>query len=117
MERSLGEARQSLKQSEECYQLCCTHWAVRREEIELTAPELGVRGWATVTVAKFRGAQVAVKIIHNQIISRHNLQLFQRELNIAARLHHPNLIQFIGATMEGVLKALFCRAKLIVSTL
>ena len=63
MERSLGEARQSLKQSEECYQLCCTHWAVRREEIELTAPELGVRGWATVTVVKFRGAQVAVKII------------------------------------------------------
>ena len=51
-------------------------------------------------MAKFRGAQVAVKRIHNQIISRHNLQLFQREMNIAARLRHPNLIQFIGATME-----------------
>ena len=101
VERSLAETRQSLRQSEERHQIYSTHWAVRREEIELTGPELGVGSWATVTVAKFRGAQVAVKRIHNQIISRHNIQLFQREMNIAARLRHPNLIQFIGATMEG----------------
>ena len=101
VERSLAETRQSLRQSEQRYQISSTHWAVRREEIQLTGPELGVGGWATVAVAKFRGAQVAVKRIHNQIISRHNIQLFQREMNIAARLRHPNLIQFIGATMEG----------------
>ena len=101
VERSLTETRQSLRQSEERYQISSTHWAVMREEIELTGPELGVGGWATVTVAKFRGARVAVKRIHNQIISRHNIQLFQREMNIAARLRHPNLIQFMGATMEG----------------
>ena len=101
LERSLVEITQDLRQSEDRYQISSTHWAVRREEIELTGPELGVGGWATVTVAKFRGAQVAVKRIHNQIVSRHNIQLFQREMNIAARLRHPNLIQFIGATMEG----------------
>ena len=101
LERSLAESTQDLRQSEQRYQILSTHWAVRREEIELTGPELGVGGWATVTVAKFRGAQVAVKRIHNQIISRHNIQLFQREMNIAGRLRHPNLIQFIGATMEG----------------
>ena len=101
LERSLAETTQDLRQSKECYQISSTHWAVRREEIELTGPELGVGAWATVTVARFRGAQVAVKRIHNQIISRHNIQLFQREMNIAARLRHPNLIQFIGATMEG----------------
>ena len=101
LETSLAETTQDLTQSEQHYQISSTHWAVRREEIELTGPELGVGAWATVTVAKFRGAQVAVKRIHNQIISRHNIQLFQREMNIAARLRHPNLIQFIGATMEG----------------
>ena len=101
LERSLADTIQDLRQSEQHYEICSTHWAVRREEIELTGPELGVGGWATVTVAKFRGAQVAVKRIHNQIISRHNIQLFQREMSIAARLRHPNLIQFIGATMEG----------------
>ena len=101
LERSLAETTQDLRQSGQHYQISSTHWAVRREEIQLTGPELGVGGWATVTVAKFRGAQVAVKRIHNQIISRHNIQLFQREMNTASRLRHPNLIQFIGATMEG----------------
>ena len=101
LERSLAEARQSLRQCEEDYHNFTTHWAVKREEVELTGPELGVGDWATVTVAKFRGAQVAVKRIHNQIISRHNIQLFQKEMNIAATLHHPNLIQLIGATVEG----------------
>ena len=101
VERSLAETRQSLRQSEERYMISSTHWAVKREEIELTGPELGAGGWAIVTVAKFRGAQVAVKRIHNHIISRHNIELFQREMNIASRLRHPNLIQFIGATMEG----------------
>ena len=100
-ERSLAETRQTLRQCEDRLESHSTHWVVRREEIELTGPELGVGGWATVTVAKFRGIKVAVKRIHNRIISHHNLQLFQREMNMAARLRHPNLIQFIGATMEG----------------
>ena len=99
-ERSLAEMRQTLRQSEDRLESHSTHWVVRREEIELTGPELGVGGWATVTVAKFRGIKVAVKRIHNRIISHHNLQLFRREMNMAARLRHPNLIQFIGATME-----------------
>ena len=101
LERSLAETTQDLRQSEQRFQISSTHWAVRSEEIELTGPELGVGGWATVTVARFRGARVAVKRIHNQNISRHNIQLFQREMSIAARLRHPNLIQFIGATMKG----------------
>ena len=100
-ERSLAEMRQTLRQCEDRLENCSTNWVIRKEEIELTGPELGVGGWAIVTVAKFRGVKVAVKRIHNRIISHHNLQLFQREMNVAARLRHPNLIQFIGATMEG----------------
>ncbi len=76
-------------------------WVVRREDIELTGPEIGRGGWATVSVAKFRGVQVAVKRIHNQIVSRHNEDLFRREMQMAARLRHPNLVQFIGATIRG----------------
>ena len=100
LQRSLAETTQELRQFEDRLQANSTHWVVKREEIELTGPQLGVGGWATVTVAKFRGIQVAVKRIHDEIISHHNLQLFQREMNMAARLRHPNLIQFIGATME-----------------
>ena len=101
LQRSLDETTLELRQFEDRLQANSTHWVVKKEEIELTGPQLGVGSWATVTVAKFRGIQVAVKRIHNQIISHHNLQLFQREMNMAARLRHPNLIQFIGATIEG----------------
>ena len=101
LHRSLTDTALELKLCEDRLQANSTQWVVRREEIELTGPQLGVGGWATVTVAKFRGIQVAVKRIHDEIICDHNLQLFQREMNMAARLRHPNLIQFIGATMEG----------------
>ena len=101
VERSLAEKTRRLRECEDCLHSHDTHWIVRRGEIELTGPQLGVGSWATVTVAKFRGAIVAVKRIHDKIVSHHNIQLFQREMNIAAKLRHPNLVQFIGATMEG----------------
>ena len=100
-QRSLADMRQRLRECEDLLQAYDAQWVVRREEIELTGPELGRGAWAMVSVAKFRGAQVAVKRIHNQLVSRHNIQLFRREMNMAAKLRHPNLVQFIGATVEG----------------
>ena len=76
-------------------------WVVNREEIQLTGQELGRGGWAVVRVAKFRGLRVAAKCLHTIIVSDYNRQLFVREMNIAARVRHPNLVQFIGAMMEG----------------
>ncbi len=67
----------------------------------MTGPQIGTGGWATVTVATFRGTQVAAKKLHNFILSSHNMKLFFREMNIAAKLRHPNLVQFIGASIEG----------------
>ena len=76
-------------------------WVVNREEIQLTDQELGRGGWAVVRVAKFRGLRVAAKCLHTLIVSDYNQQLFVREMSIAARVRHPNLVQFIGAMMEG----------------
>ena len=76
-------------------------WVVERGEIQLTGPELGRGGWATVSVATFRGAQVAAKLIRDEIVSPYNIRLFKREMNMASRIRHPNLLQFIGATLEG----------------
>ena len=76
-------------------------WVVNRVEIQLTDQELGRGGWAVVRVAKFRGLRVAAKCLHNLIVSDYNRQLFVREMSIAARVRHPNLVQFIGAMMEG----------------
>ena len=85
-ERRLGESERRAEEAERrCQQLqerathfedqlhrLETQWVVRREEIQLTGPELGRGGWATVNVVTFRGMQVAAKSIHRQIISQHN---------------------------------------------
>ena len=76
-------------------------WRVEREEIHLSERELGRGGWAVVKVAEFRGLAVAAKCLHSVIISHHNRQLFVREMNMAAKLRHPHLVQFIGATLAG----------------
>ena len=78
-----------------------SHWVVRREEIEITEEILGKGGWGEVKVAKFRGLKVAAKCLHEVILSSYNTSVFTREMEIAARVRHPNLLQFIGATRVG----------------
>ena len=79
-------------------------WVVGREEIELQeGEELGRGGWGVVWVAKFRGARVAAKCLHGLIASDYYRELFVREMNFASRVRHPNLLQFIGATLHGEL--------------
>ena len=77
------------------------HWVVQRNEIELSEEVLGAGGWASVRVGTFRGNRVAAKCLHRQIISAHNVRLFTREMNMAANARHPNLLQFIGATLDN----------------
>ena len=78
-----------------------SYWVVRREEIEMSEEVLGKGGWGEVKVAKFRGLRVAAKCLHEVILSPYNISVFTREMVIAARVRHPNLLQFIGATRVG----------------
>ena len=100
-ERRLALSEQRYRECEEQLQQLETQWVVERGEIQLTGPELGRGGWATVSVATFRGACVAAKLIHNEIVSPYNIRLFRREMDMASRIRHPNLLQFIGATNVG----------------
>ena len=61
---------------------------------------LGVGGWGKVVLGTFRGCKVAVKEIHELILSPYNRRLFEREMNIASKCRHPCLLQFIGATND-----------------
>ena len=77
-------------------------WVVEKEEIQILSDSpLGRGGWGHVDVAIFRGQRVAAKTLHSDILSSHNIRLFTREMNMAARSRHPNLLQFIGATIRG----------------
>ena len=77
------------------------NWVINKDEVILTREELGRGSYATVNVGTFRGLRVAVKSLHSVIISDYNLALFSREMSIASRVRHPNLVQFIGATKVG----------------
>ena len=67
----------------------------------LTEEVLGSGGWGEVKVGIFRGTKIAVKCLHQLIVSEYYLQLFYREMDIASYVCHPNLLQFIGATRVG----------------
>ena len=75
-------------------------WIIGRNEVIISEKILGAGGWAKVTQGNFRGFQVAVKQIHDLILSPHNRELFEREMSIASRCRHPNLLQFMGATND-----------------
>ena len=77
-------------------------WVINRSEITLSEKELGRGAYGWVKEATFRGCKVAVKCLHHQLISDYNLNIFDREMTMAARCRHPNLLQFIGATNEGI---------------
>ena len=95
-ERRARDARQGASEGE-------PSWVVQRNEINLTDTELGRGGWAVVRVAEFRGVCCAAKCLYRQIVSDYNRVLFIREMNMASRVRHPNLLQFIGATLRGEL--------------
>ena len=76
-------------------------WVIKKKDIFLCERELGRGAYGWVKEATFQGCRVAVKCLHNEIISSYNLALFNREMNMAARCRHPNLLQFIGATSKG----------------
>ena len=97
LEQTLSTIQQTL---DECKQKVSRDWVLSRDEILITDTCLGVGGWGTVLLGKFRGCKVAVKQIHELILSPHNRRLFEREMNIASRCRHPCLLQFIGATND-----------------
>ena len=116
LELSLSLAQQTIsgqRRQETC------DWVISRNEIQMTENCLGRGGWGSVNEGTYCGCTVAVKQIHDLILSRHNRLLFEREMNIASACRHPCLLQFIGATndegsplfvtelMEKSLRALF----------
>ena len=73
-------------------------WILQEEEVQITEEKIGGGAYGEVTVAVFRGTRVAAKCLHEIIVSRHNRDIFTREMDISSKIHHPNIVQFLGAT-------------------
>ena len=100
-ERELQSAVSAAQEELTEYQRRQPHdWIIQREEVLLSESVLGKGAWGSVHQGTFRGCQVAVKVIHELILSPHNRRLFEREMSIASCCRHPNLLQFIGATND-----------------
>ena len=97
LEISLATAQQVLNENPRQQ---APEWIISRDQIQLTDKCLGRGAWGSVVEGKYRGCVVAVKQIHEMILSPHNRRLFEREMNIASRCRHPCLLQFIGATND-----------------
>ena len=76
-------------------------WSIDQEHLEITERVLGRGAYGEVRVGIYQGTRVAVKRIHGVIISDYNRELFEREMNIASLVCHPNLVLFIGAVATG----------------
>ncbi|XP_019858890.1 PREDICTED: trichohyalin-like, partial [Amphimedon queenslandica] len=101
LEEREREFQERERQLEEQIQVAESSWVVNRREITMTEVVLGKGGWGEVKVVHFRGLKVAAKCLYEVIISPYNIGTFSREMNIASKIRHPNLLQFIGATTEG----------------
>ena len=97
LQLSLSTALQTINQLRN-QQTC--EWVIPRDEIQITEKCLGRGGWGIVNEGAYCGCTVAVKQIHDLILSPHNIHLFEREMNIASKCRHPHLLQFIGATND-----------------
>ena len=97
LQLSLSTAQQTISQlrSQET-----RDWVIPREEIQIKEKCLGRGGWGSVNEGTYCGCTVAVKEIHELILSPHNIRRFEREMNIASKCRHPHLLQFIGATID-----------------
>ena len=72
-------------------------WKIESSQLTVTDEKLGMGAYGEVRVGMYCGGQVAVKQLHEVIISPYVSKQFNREMQLTSRLRHPQLIQFIGA--------------------
>ena len=76
-----------------------SQWKIDHDELTITANVLGTGAWGFVKEGIFHGTKVAVKGIHQAIISVAD-EVIQREFSIMAQVRHPNLVLLMGAVFD-----------------
>lgn len=68
-------------------------WEISKSDITIHQ-KLGEGSFGTVMKGVWRGTTVALKIINGPSV---NLSEFTMEMEILSKIHHPNILQFLGA--------------------
>ena len=94
-ETELETVREQLNETQQ------REWVISRNDIQILEHELGHGAWGVVYRGKFHGCDVAVKQMHEDLLtSDYTRHVFEREVGMASRCRHPCLLQFIGATTD-----------------
>lgn len=67
-------------------------WEIPPTEIHVQQ-KIGGGSFGTVFKGEWRGTEIAIKVIKSEV----DTSEFEIEMDIISRLHHPNILQFLGA--------------------
>lgn len=98
--RMLSEAEEKIEQlrkelqSQSTTQVQPNQWEVSEDDVQLTEKLVLKGDWGVVKVAEYHGAKLAAMKLQHIVPSAD----FNIAMNTARSLHHPGLLQFMGAT-------------------
>jgi hypothetical protein len=101
------ERAQNILQNSDITQLCRgfdNNFSISLSEIEFDdqIPEIGKGTFGEVRKGIWRGETVAVKFLKTTMLtSRENIECFVQECNVMKNLRHPNIILYMGASIQG----------------
>ena len=75
-------------------------WKVSHKDVLKTDKKLGDGGYGAVYEGWFHNQKVAIKQLHQIIVSDTNIEKIHDEINTMSKLRHPNLVLFIGAVFD-----------------
>ena len=85
--------RQSLEEPNFDFHLIARSHVIKKKEISRGA-------FGSVCKGTYRGCWVAVKEPHELILEGATIDDFRREVGCMAKVHHPNIVTFIGAVFD-----------------
>ena len=98
--KELAQTKKELHDLKEEHSKFKAFWIVARHHVTVLEKSLGGGAWGYVKEGKFRGQKVAVKCIHETIITDQTIKRVYREICSMVQLRHPNLVLFIAAVLD-----------------
>lgn len=75
-------------------------WLVQPQEIQLTQTELLQDNWSTVYIGSLRGLHVSARCFKEETLTDDNTKGYFKAIKASLKIRHPNIVQFIGATLS-----------------
>lgn len=75
-------------------------WEVSGDDIQTHGKPIGTGAWGYVARGTYKEHPVAVKCLHQNIVTPATIQLLRREVAVMAKVRHPCLLLFIGVSFS-----------------